>query len=36
MIPKILIIDDEEHMCWALDRAMRQEGYHTLVAYRGK
>lgn len=36
MIPKILIIDDEEHMCWALDRAMRQEGYQTLVAYRGK
>jgi two-component system NtrC family response regulator len=36
MIPKILIIDDEEHMCWALDRAMRQEGYQALVAYRGK
>lgn len=36
MIPKILIIDDEEHMCWALDRAMRQEGYQTVVAYRGR
>lgn len=36
MIPKILIIDDEEHMCWALDRAMTQEGYQTLVAYRGQ
>lgn len=27
MISKILIIDDEEHMCWALEKAMRQEGY---------
>lgn len=36
MVPKILIIDDEEHMCWALDRAMRQEGYQTEVAYRGQ
>ncbi len=36
MVPKILIIDDEEHMCWALDRAMRQEGYQTSVAYRGQ
>lgn len=36
MVPKILIIDDEEHMCWALDRAMRQEGYQTAVAYRGR
>lgn len=35
MIPKILIIDDEEHMCWALEKAMRQEGYQTRVAYRG-
>ena len=36
VVPKILIIDDEEHMCWALDRAMRQEGYQTEVAYRGR
>ncbi|TYO97322.1 sigma-54-dependent transcriptional regulator [Desulfallas thermosapovorans] len=36
MAHKILIIDDEEHMCWALDRAMRQEGYQTAVAYRGQ
>lgn len=36
MVPKILIIDDEEHMCWALDRAMRQEGYQTEVAYQGR
>ncbi|WP_027365875.1 sigma-54-dependent transcriptional regulator [Desulfotruncus alcoholivorax] len=35
MASKILIIDDEEHMCWALERAMRQEGYQTLVATRG-
>lgn len=35
MTPKILIVDDEEHMCWALERAMRQEGYQTLVATRG-
>lgn len=36
MIPKILIIDDEEHMCWALERAMRQEGYQVNTATRGK
>ncbi|GBF35387.1 response regulator [Desulfocucumis palustris] len=36
MIPKILIIDDEEHMCWALERAMRQEGYQALSANRGR
>jgi len=36
MAAKILIVDDEEHMCWALDRAMRQEGYQTVVAYRGQ
>lgn len=36
MTPKILVIDDEEHMCWALERAMRQEGYQVLTATRGK
>ncbi|WP_347490685.1 sigma-54-dependent transcriptional regulator [Desulfoscipio sp. XC116] len=36
MAHKILIVDDEEHMCWALDRAMRQEGYQAIVAYRGQ
>lgn len=35
MIPTILIIDDEEHMRWALERAMQQEGYHTWLASRG-
>ncbi|MHB8155855.1 MAG: sigma-54-dependent transcriptional regulator [Desulfocucumaceae bacterium] len=35
MIHKILIIDDEEHMCWALERAMKQEGYQVLTATRG-
>lgn len=35
MIPTILIIDDEEHMCWALERAMLQEGYQTRVAQSG-
>ncbi|MCL6477707.1 MAG: sigma-54 dependent transcriptional regulator [Peptococcaceae bacterium] len=36
MIPKILIIDDEEHMCWALERAMKQEGYQALATTRGR
>ncbi|SHF22037.1 DNA-binding transcriptional response regulator, NtrC family, contains REC, AAA-type ATPase, and a Fis-type DNA-binding domains [Desulforamulus putei DSM 12395] len=33
---KILVIDDEEHMCWALERGLRQEGYQVLTATRGK
>ncbi|WP_027719008.1 sigma-54-dependent transcriptional regulator [Desulfovirgula thermocuniculi] len=31
MVPKILIIDDEEHLCWALSKALQQEGYHVLT-----
>ncbi|PHJ38972.1 acetoacetate metabolism regulatory protein AtoC [Desulforamulus profundi] len=33
---KILVIDDEEHMCWALEKGLRQEGYQVLTATRGK
>ncbi|GAB6157629.1 sigma-54 dependent transcriptional regulator [Desulfotomaculum varum] len=33
---KILIIDDEEHMCWALEKGLRQEGYHVLTTTRAK
>ncbi|MBF7084567.1 sigma-54-dependent Fis family transcriptional regulator [Desulfallas sp. Bu1-1] len=33
--PKILIIDDEKHMCWALEKAMRQEGYIAISASNG-
>ncbi|MHB8918696.1 MAG: sigma-54-dependent transcriptional regulator [Desulfocucumaceae bacterium] len=36
MIPKVLVIDDEEHMCWALERAMKQEGYQVLTTNRGR
>jgi len=36
MVPKILVVDDEEHMCWALERAMRQEGYQVFTATRGR
>jgi len=36
MVPKILVVDDEEHMCWALERAMRQEGYQVLTATQGR
>ncbi|MEW6423646.1 MAG: sigma-54 dependent transcriptional regulator [Bacillota bacterium] len=36
MVPKILIIDDEKHLCWALEKAMRQEGYSTLSTTSGK
>ncbi|MGQ9532166.1 MAG: sigma-54-dependent transcriptional regulator [Desulfotomaculales bacterium] len=36
MAAKIVIIDDEEHMCWALERAMRQEGYQAFTATSGR
>ncbi|MEW5762547.1 MAG: sigma-54 dependent transcriptional regulator [Bacillota bacterium] len=32
---KILVIDDEEHMRWALERAMKQEGYGVITATGG-
>lgn len=30
-----MVIDDEEHMCWALERGLRQEGYQVFTAIRG-
>jgi len=35
LTPKILIIDDEEKMCWALERALSHEGYQVVTATRG-
>ncbi|WP_088226514.1 sigma-54 dependent transcriptional regulator [Desulfosporosinus sp. FKB] len=35
MTPKILVIDDEERMCWALERALNHEGYQVMTATRG-
>ena len=35
MTPKILVIDDEERMCWALGRALSQEGYQVMTATGG-
>jgi len=35
MIPRILVIDDEERMCWALERALSHEGYQVSTATRG-
>jgi two-component system nitrogen regulation response regulator GlnG len=29
---RILIIDDEQAVCWALDRALKKEGYVTAIA----
>ena len=29
---KILIVDDEEAVCWALNRALTQEGHRVLTA----
>jgi len=36
LLNKILIIDDEEHLCWALEKGLRQEGYQVITATRGK
>ena len=33
---KILIIDDEAHLCWALEKGLNQEGYQVVTATRGK
>ncbi|MDP4126331.1 MAG: sigma-54 dependent transcriptional regulator [Bacillota bacterium] len=35
MTSRILVIDDEERMCWALDRALSHEGYQVITATRG-
>ncbi|MBI4714510.1 MAG: sigma-54-dependent Fis family transcriptional regulator, partial [Nitrospirae bacterium] len=29
---RILIVDDEEKICWALDQCLREEGHTTLIA----
>ncbi len=31
----LLIIDDEEGMCWALEKAMEEEGHQVFTATRG-
>jgi len=35
LTPRILVIDDEERMCWALERALSHEGYQVITATRG-
>ncbi|MBM7856152.1 two-component system NtrC family response regulator [Desulfohalotomaculum tongense] len=35
MIPRILVIDDEERMCWALERALSKEGYQVITTTKG-
>jgi len=35
LTPRILVIDDEDKMCWALDRALSYEGYQVITATRG-
>ena len=35
LTPRILVIDDEERMCWALERALSHEGYQVSTATRG-
>jgi len=32
----ILIIEDDEEMCWALDSILEKEGYNVLAINRGK
>lgn len=36
MKPKILIIDDEPDMCWAIEKAMQREGFATISAGGGR
>ena len=36
ILNKILVIDDEERLCWALEKGLRQEGYQVITATRGK
>ncbi|ABO50519.1 two component, sigma54 specific, transcriptional regulator, Fis family [Desulforamulus reducens MI-1] len=36
ILNKILVIDDEEHMCWALEKGLMQEGYQVFTSTRGK
>src|SRR6185369_4581210 len=31
-VKHVLIVDDEEAVCWALDRALRREGHEVAVA----
>lgn len=33
---RILIIDDEEGMCWALDKLLTQDGYEVVTATSGR
>jgi len=35
LAPRILVIDDEEKMCWALERALSYENYQVVTATRG-
>jgi len=32
---KILVIDDEEDMCWALEKALQEDGFEVLTANSG-
>ncbi len=32
---KILIIDDEEDLCWALEQALQEDGFEVLTANSG-
>lgn len=34
-IPRIIVIDDEEGMCWAVARALQEEGYFVRTAPSG-
>ena len=34
-IPRIIVIDDEEGMCWAVARALQEEGYFVRTATSG-
>ncbi len=35
VVPKVLVIDDEPDMCWALEKALRREGYEVSTATSG-
>ena len=35
-VPLILVVDDQEHMCWILRKVLSEAGYRVRTAHKGK